>query len=205
MDAVIHAAHAAGAVDGPAALAPAVVAALAAGADDVEPAPRLADFDLSAEEANAMLHEVYRQVRLLLMAGRIHGDLSAFNILMCKAGPTIIEDDCFIGARSEVVEGVVVERGSVIGMGVYLGQSTRIYNRVTGEISYGRVPAGSVVVSGSGVVSGSPPTSPLPLLPPVSAPEPSSSSPSMPVHALAKVISAATANRRSATEVCSDR
>lgn len=66
-----------------------------------------------------------------------------------QAGPTIIEDHCFIGARSEVVEGVVVEKGSVIGMGVYLGQSTRIYNRVTGETSYGRVPAGSVVVAGN--------------------------------------------------------
>jgi 2,3,4,5-tetrahydropyridine-2-carboxylate N-succinyltransferase len=66
-----------------------------------------------------------------------------------QASPTIIEDDCFIGARSEVVEGVIVERGSVIGMGVFIGQSTRIYNRATGEISYGRVPAGSVVVSGS--------------------------------------------------------
>ncbi len=66
-----------------------------------------------------------------------------------QAGPTIIEDDCFIGARSEVVEGVIVERGAVIGMGVFLGQSTRIYNRATGEILYGRVPARSVVVSGS--------------------------------------------------------
>jgi 2,3,4,5-tetrahydropyridine-2-carboxylate N-succinyltransferase len=66
-----------------------------------------------------------------------------------QAAPTIIEDDCFVGARSEVVEGVVVEQGSVIGMGVFLGQSTRIYNRATGEVSYGRVPAGSVVVSGS--------------------------------------------------------
>ncbi len=66
-----------------------------------------------------------------------------------QAGPTIIEDDCFIGARSEVVEGVVVEQGSVISMGVYLGQSTRIYDRATGEISYGRIPAGSVVVSGN--------------------------------------------------------
>jgi 2,3,4,5-tetrahydropyridine-2-carboxylate N-succinyltransferase len=66
-----------------------------------------------------------------------------------QASPTIIEDDCFVGARSEVVEGVIVEQGSVIGMGVFIGQSTRIYNRVTGEISYGRVPAGSVVVSGS--------------------------------------------------------
>lgn len=66
-----------------------------------------------------------------------------------QATPTIIEDNCFIGARSEVVEGVIVEEGSVIGMGVYLGQSTKIYNRTTGEVSYGKVPAGSVVVSGS--------------------------------------------------------
>ncbi|MGI9220907.1 MAG: 2,3,4,5-tetrahydropyridine-2,6-dicarboxylate N-succinyltransferase [Woeseiaceae bacterium] len=66
-----------------------------------------------------------------------------------QAGPTIIEDDCFIGARSEVVEGVVVEKGSVISMGVYIGQSTKIYDRATGEVSYGRIPAGSVVVSGN--------------------------------------------------------
>lgn len=66
-----------------------------------------------------------------------------------QANPTIIEDNCFIGARSEVVEGVIVERNSVLSMGVYLGQSTKIYNRLTGEISYGRIPAGSVVVSGS--------------------------------------------------------
>jgi len=66
-----------------------------------------------------------------------------------QAAPTVIEDNCFIGARSEVVEGVVVERGSVLGMGVYIGQSTRIYDRETGEIHYGRVPAGSVVVSGN--------------------------------------------------------
>ena len=66
-----------------------------------------------------------------------------------QANPTIIEDGCFIGARSEVVEGVIVEKGSVIGMGVFLGQSTRIYNRATGQISTGRVPAGSVVVAGS--------------------------------------------------------
>jgi 2,3,4,5-tetrahydropyridine-2,6-dicarboxylate N-succinyltransferase len=66
-----------------------------------------------------------------------------------QAAPTIIEDDCFIGARSEVVEGVIVERGSVIGMGVFLGQSTRIYDRATRTVSYGRVPAGSVVVAGS--------------------------------------------------------
>lgn len=66
-----------------------------------------------------------------------------------QASPTIIEDDCFIGARSEIVEGVIVERGSVISMGVYIGQSTRIYDRETDEISYGRVPAGSVVVPGS--------------------------------------------------------
>lgn len=66
-----------------------------------------------------------------------------------QANPTIIEDNCFIGARSEVVEGVIVEEGSVISMGVYIGQSTKIYNRMTGEISYGRVPRGSVVVSGN--------------------------------------------------------
>ena len=66
-----------------------------------------------------------------------------------QANPTIIEDNCFIGARSEVVEGVIVEENSVLGMGVYLGQSTPIYNRETDEITYGRVPSGSVVVSGS--------------------------------------------------------
>ena len=66
-----------------------------------------------------------------------------------QAGPTIIEDDCFIGARSEVVEGVIVEKGSVLSMGVYIGQSTRIYDRDTGEITFGRVPAGSVVVPGN--------------------------------------------------------
>src|SRR6056300_1672296 len=66
-----------------------------------------------------------------------------------QASPTIIEDDVFVGARSEIVEGVIVERGAVISMGVYIGQSTRIYNRETGEVHYGRVPAGSVVVSGS--------------------------------------------------------
>ncbi len=66
-----------------------------------------------------------------------------------QANPTIIEDGCFIGARSEVVEGVVVERGAVLGMGVFIGQSTRIYNRETGEIVQGRVPAGAVVVPGS--------------------------------------------------------
>ena len=66
-----------------------------------------------------------------------------------QAGPTIIEDNCFIGARSEVVEGVIVREGSVLGMGVYLGQSTKIFDRETGEVLYGEVPAGSVVVSGS--------------------------------------------------------
>ena len=66
-----------------------------------------------------------------------------------QASPTIIEDHCFVGARSEVVEGVVVGHHSVIGMGVFLGQSTRIYNRATKEVSYGVVPPGSVVVSGS--------------------------------------------------------
>ncbi len=66
-----------------------------------------------------------------------------------QAGPTIIGDNCFIGARSEVVEGVVVEDNSVISMGVYIGQSTKIYDRETGTVSYGRIPAGSVVVSGN--------------------------------------------------------
>jgi 2,3,4,5-tetrahydropyridine-2,6-dicarboxylate N-succinyltransferase len=66
-----------------------------------------------------------------------------------QAGPTIIEDNCFIGARSEVVEGVVVEENSVISMGVYLGQSTPIYDRATDTVTYGRIPAGSVVISGN--------------------------------------------------------
>jgi 2,3,4,5-tetrahydropyridine-2-carboxylate N-succinyltransferase len=66
-----------------------------------------------------------------------------------QANPTIIEDNCFIGARSEVVEGVIVEENSVLGMGVFIGQSTKIYDRSTGQISYGRVPSGSVVVAGS--------------------------------------------------------
>lgn len=66
-----------------------------------------------------------------------------------QATPTIIEEDCFIGARSEIVEGVIVEAGAVISMGVFIGKSTKIYHRETGEISYGRIPAGSVVVSGS--------------------------------------------------------
>jgi 2,3,4,5-tetrahydropyridine-2-carboxylate N-succinyltransferase len=66
-----------------------------------------------------------------------------------QANPTIIEDNCFIGARSEVVEGVIVEEGAVISMGVYIGASTKIYDRATGSVSYGRVPAGAVVVSGN--------------------------------------------------------
>lgn len=66
-----------------------------------------------------------------------------------QASPTIIEDNCFIGARSEIVEGVVIEEGAVISMGVFIGQSTRIYDRETGEITYGRVPKGAVVVPGS--------------------------------------------------------
>jgi 2,3,4,5-tetrahydropyridine-2-carboxylate N-succinyltransferase len=66
-----------------------------------------------------------------------------------QAGPVIIEDNCFIGARSEVVEGVIVEEGAVLSMGVFLGQSTRILDRDTGKVSYGRIPAGSVVVPGS--------------------------------------------------------
>ena len=66
-----------------------------------------------------------------------------------QASPTIIEDGCFIGARSEIVEGVIVEEGSVVSMGVYIGQSTRIYDRETREVSFGRIPKGSVVVSGN--------------------------------------------------------
>ena len=71
-----------------------------------------------------------------------------------QAGPTIIEDNCFIGARSEVVEGVIVREGSVLGMGVFIGQSTKIVDRATGEVMYGEVPAGSVVVAGSMPSSG---------------------------------------------------
>ena len=66
-----------------------------------------------------------------------------------QANPTIIEDNCFIGARSEIVEGVIVEEGSVISMGVFIGQSTKIYDRATGTVTYGRIPSGSVVVSGN--------------------------------------------------------
>jgi 2,3,4,5-tetrahydropyridine-2-carboxylate N-succinyltransferase len=66
-----------------------------------------------------------------------------------QAGPTIIEDNCFIGARSEVVEGCIVREGSVLGMGVFIGKSTKIVDRETGAVSYGEVPAGSVVVAGS--------------------------------------------------------
>jgi 2,3,4,5-tetrahydropyridine-2-carboxylate N-succinyltransferase len=66
-----------------------------------------------------------------------------------QANPTIIEDNCFIGARSEIVEGVIVGEGSVVSMGVYIGQSTKIYNRDTGEVMYGKIPPGSVVVSGN--------------------------------------------------------
>jgi 2,3,4,5-tetrahydropyridine-2-carboxylate N-succinyltransferase len=66
-----------------------------------------------------------------------------------QANPTIIEDNCFVGARSEVVEGVIVEENAVLGMGVFLGQSTRIFDRASGAVSYGRVPAGSVVVAGT--------------------------------------------------------
>jgi len=66
-----------------------------------------------------------------------------------QAAPTIIEDNCFIGARAEVAEGVIVEEGAVISMGVYIGQSTKIFNRETGEVSYGRIPAGAVVVPGN--------------------------------------------------------
>ena len=66
-----------------------------------------------------------------------------------QSNPTIIEDGCFIGARSEIVEGVVVEEGSVISMGVFIGLSTRIFDRASGEVTYGRIPAGSVVVSGT--------------------------------------------------------
>jgi 2,3,4,5-tetrahydropyridine-2-carboxylate N-succinyltransferase len=66
-----------------------------------------------------------------------------------QANPTIIGDNCFIGARSEVVEGVIVEDNAVISMGVYIGQSTKIFDRETGEVTYGRIPAGSVVVSGN--------------------------------------------------------
>jgi len=66
-----------------------------------------------------------------------------------QANPTIIEDNCFIGARSEIVEGVVVGEGSVVSMGVYIGQSTKIYDRATGEVTFGKIPPGSVVVSGN--------------------------------------------------------
>ena len=71
-----------------------------------------------------------------------------------QAGPTIIEDNCFIGARSEVVEGCIIREGSVLGMGVFIGKSTKIVDRETGEVMYGEVPAGSVVVAGLDAVQG---------------------------------------------------
>ncbi len=80
---------------------------------------------------------------------KVASKFATFDSETLQADPVIIEDNCFIGARSEVVEGVIVEENSVISMGVFLGQSTRILDRATGEILYGRVPAGSVVVSGS--------------------------------------------------------
>ena len=82
--------------------------------------------------------------------GHLSGGVGIGGVLEpIQAGPVIIEDNCFIGARSEVVEGVVVGENSVISMGVYIGQSTPIYDRETGEITYGKIPPGSVVISGS--------------------------------------------------------
>ncbi len=82
--------------------------------------------------------------------GHLSGGVGIGGVLEpLQANPTIIEDNCFIGARSEVVEGVIVEDGAVISMGVYIGQSTKIFNRETGEVTFGRIPAGSVVVSGN--------------------------------------------------------
>lgn len=79
----------------------------------------------------------------------LSGGVGIGGVLEPQAVPTVIEDNCFIGARSEIVEGVVVEEGSVISMGVYIGKSTKIYDRDNDEVSYGRIPAGSVVVSGN--------------------------------------------------------
>ena len=91
-----------------------------------------------------------RQIKATLPHCHISGGSGIGGVLEpMQANPTIIEDNCFIGARSEIVEGVIVEENSVISMGVYIGQSTKIYDRATGEVTYGRVPSGSVVVSGS--------------------------------------------------------
>jgi 2,3,4,5-tetrahydropyridine-2-carboxylate N-succinyltransferase len=92
-------------------------------------------------------HGAYVAPNVVLMPSYVN--IGAYLGSGTMAAPTIIEDDCFIGARSEIVEGVIVEAGSVISMGVFIGQSTRIYDRTTGQILRGRVPAGSVVVSGT--------------------------------------------------------
>ena len=100
--------------------------------------------------ANLLLAAVYAGAGCPALALALSGGVGIGGVLEpMQANPTIIEDNCFIGARSEIVEGVIVEENSVISMGVYIGQSTKIYDRATGEVTYGRVPSGSVVVSGS--------------------------------------------------------
>jgi|GEM_PF-5689841 len=105
---------------------------------------KLLNLQLIANLLNMRTHLQSLRTQRPLGGGGIGGVLEPL-----QASPTIIEDNCFIGARSEIVEGVIVEEGSVISMGVFIGQSTKIFDRTTGEIYQGRVPAGSVVVSGS--------------------------------------------------------
>jgi 2,3,4,5-tetrahydropyridine-2-carboxylate N-succinyltransferase len=109
--------------------------------------------NIGANIASGTLIDTWATVGSCAQIGRnvhISGGVGIGGVLEpVQAGPTIIEDNCFIGARSEIVEGVIVEEGSVISMGVYIGQSTKIYDRATGQVSYGKVPAGSVVVSGN--------------------------------------------------------
>ena len=115
--------------------------------------PKPSSLHIRASDDEGTMHDTRATVGSCAQIGKnvhLSGGVGIGGVLEpVQAGPTIIGDNCFIGARSEVVEGVIVEDNCVISMGVYIGQSTKIYDRETGEVHYGRVPSGSVVVSGN--------------------------------------------------------